>query len=236
VVSDEIINKNGFKPQDASHGTVQLTVTQDLIDRISAITGDMEIVGVDMRAYVDKQVPFDNFTYATTTTSPYNLVVSFTFSPPDGSSAQNIKIQWSSDMKKVRYGVVVPNGDPADGTSYLDNEFTYDDDLQGVALVVYQIEKDSQGKDDIVDSLLKLRSDGAGVYVRDYLRDPSEKVLSQDVTGYATDSGGILKDADGSWPFDSKGNASTSTAYNSKLDTAAAKLAAIPDLEAVKPK
>jgi hypothetical protein len=230
VVSDEIISVNGFTPQAASHGTVQLTVTQDLIDRVAAITGDMNVSGVDMRDYLNKQVPFDNFTYATTTTSPYNFLLSFTFTPPSGE-AQNVKIQWSSDLKKVRYGVIVPNGAPEDGYSYLDNEFTYDDDLRGVAFVIYQNMNDG----DTVDSLLKLRAnDAGGAYVSDNLRDPPKSITNiQSLLAFANESGGILKDRDGTYTFDAKGAASTSTAYNGMLDEATAKLAEIPDLAAV---
>lgn len=232
VLADEIINQNGLKPQVASHGTVEITITQDLIDRVVAISGDPAIEA-ESKDYLGKQLPMDDFIYAPTTESPYNFTVSFSCSAMGDSGP--IAIYWSSDRKKVKYSSVSPDGFPEDNISYLDNEFTYDDDLKATAFVIYQV---GIGDDpnDVIDSLLKLRSDGdSAVYVSDYFRDPPEGMTQETLLGYADGSGGIVKDTDGTYTFDVTGAATTSTAYDAKFAAAEAKLEEVPDLEAVPP-
>jgi hypothetical protein len=233
VLADEIITQNGLKPQAASHGTVQITVTQDLIDRVVAISGDPSMKET-AKAYLGKQVSMNDFIYAPTTESSYNFTVSFSC-PAMGDSGP-IVIYWSSDMKRVKYSSVSPDGFPEHGISYLDNEFTYDDDLKATAFVIYQVGLGSD-PNDIIDCLLKLRADGdTGAYVSDYLRDPPASMTKQTLVGYADGSGGMVKDTEGTYTFDAKGEASTSTAYTTKFAAAETKLAEVPDLAAVKQK
>jgi hypothetical protein len=230
VLADEVINQNKLQPVATSHGTVQMTVTQDLIDRVLAISGDPGMEE-ESKAYLGKQIPMDNFVYASTTVSPYNFTVSFSCAAMGNSDT--ITIYWSSDLKKVKYSSVSPNGFPDDGISYLDNEFSYDDDLKATSFVIYQKGLGSD-PNDIVDSLLKLRMDGDNAaYVSDFLRDPPASMTKQTLVAYGDASGGMVKDTDGTFTFDVKGDASTSTAYATKFAAAETKLAEVPDLAAV---
>lgn len=236
VLSDAAINQNGLSPTASSHGTVQVTATQELIDRIKGIIGD---IGIDEgeddpQDYLGQKVALDNFTYASTTETPYNFMVSFSWSM-GGSTPDNLKIYWSSDLKKVKYSSISPQGIPEYSLGYLDNEFTYDADLQANAFVIYQKGGEGTAASDIYDALLKVRADGdSGAYVSDYTRDPREGSSQATLLGYGNSAGGIVQDPNGSkYVFDASGALSTSTAYDAKLASATAKLAEIPDLAGV---